>query len=223
MSDPLPPGLELDRLSPAQLHELVRLVNVLYFRTAVWDRTTWLGRPIVKCPGDLWVLQELLCAVRPDLLIETGTYQGGSALFFAQVLELIGHGEVVSIDLVPREGLPTHPRLRYVVGDSLDPSLHARLSEELGAGRAMVVLDAAHRAEHVLAELRAYAPLVGPGSYLVVEDTAFDGWPAWPEHGPGPATAVAAFLEGDDRFEVDHDAGRHLITLSPGGFLRRRG
>jgi cephalosporin hydroxylase len=221
MSDVLPPGLDLKALTPAQLHELVRLANVLYFRSAAWDRATWLGHQVVKCPTDLWVYQELIHAVRPDVLVETGTWVGGSALYFTQLMELIGHGEVISVDLVDRLDRPTHPRLRQVLGDSIDPTTVEQVRTIVGGRRAMVILDAAHGADHVLAELHAYAPLVSEGSYLIVEDTAFDAWPAWPEWGPGPAAAVATFLQTSEDFEVDHDAGRHLLTLAPGGFLRR--
>ena len=68
----------------------------------------------------------------------------------------------------------------------------------------------------MLDELRAYSPLVSPGSYLIVEDTNVNGHPALPEHGPGPMEAVEEFLE------VDVAREKFFLTFNPRGFLRRR-
>ncbi len=221
MSNILPPGLQLDDLKPEQLYELVRLANIAWFRSGAWQSLHWRGVPAAKCPTDLWIYQELLTELRPDVLVETGSHAGGSALFFADVMGLIGHGRVVSVDHRAADR-PEHERITWLTGPSTAPGTVEAVRGQLeGAERVLVVLDSDHTAEHVLEELRAYAPFVTLGSFVVVEDTAFDGWPVWPEHGPGPATAVVRFLSETSAFEVDDRGGQHLLTLAPGGFLRR--
>ncbi|HMV69776.1 MAG TPA: CmcI family methyltransferase, partial [Myxococcota bacterium] len=159
--------------------DTTRRANQLWFDSGAWQRTTWMGWPVVKCPTDLWAYQELIVATRPDVIIETGSWVGGSALFFAHMLDLVGHGRVISVDVQRVDGRPEHPRITWVLGDSADPATVARVHDLAAGGAALVVLDASHRAAHVLAELRGYADLVPPGGCLVVEDTAFDGWPVW--------------------------------------------
>jgi cephalosporin hydroxylase len=183
--------------------------------------TSWLGTPVLKCPLDLWVYQELLAELRPAVIVELGTYRGGSALFFAQICELLEAGEVITIDAVPAP-VPDHDRITYVTGSSVSLRSVARVRAAIdGRGPVMVVVDSNHTRDHVLAELRLYADLVTVGSYLVVEDTNINGHPVLPGNGPGPTEAVAAFLREDDRFEVDRSREKHLITMHPGGFLRR--
>lgn len=187
-----------------------------------WRNTYWRGVPVAKCPTDLWVYQELLVRLRPDLIVETGTFSGGSALFFGDVLDLVDGGEVVSIDLDDRTTYPSHPRVSYLTGSSTAPDVVERV-RALAAGRStvLVVLDSDHRAAHVAAELDAYADLVTVGSYLVVEDTNVNGNPVVPSFGPGPAEAVADFLRRRSDFEVDADCERFGLTFNPGGWLRR--
>ena len=115
---------------------------------------------VLKNPLDLWIYQEILHRTRPDTIIETGTYEGGSALYLASVCDFLGHGQVVSIDVAAR-AQPEHPRITYIDGDSTDPQTVAQAN--LG-GRTMVVLDSDRSTDHVLAELRAYAPLVSPAA-----------------------------------------------------------
>jgi cephalosporin hydroxylase len=150
-----------------------------------WNDTYWLGVPTEKCPLDLWVYQEILNEVRPDIVIETGTRWGGSALFMASMMDLLGHGHVVTIDIdVPGER-PSHPRISYLLGSSTSPAVVTEIGARVGPSTtAMVVLDSDHAMEHVLAELRAYAPLVTRGSYLIVEDTNINGHPVLPGWGP---------------------------------------
>ena len=155
-------------------------------------------------------------------MIECGTCAGGSALYLAMLLDLIGHGEVITIDIAPRPGLPEHPRLTYISGSSTDPPVVAGVRERVGHRRAMVILDSDHRADHVLDELLAYRDLVQPGDYLIVEDTNVNGHPAYTDYGPGPMEAAERFLALDDRFEVDDRCQRFLMTLQPRGYLRRR-
>ena len=198
---------------------------------------TWMGRPIIQFPQDMMAMQEIVWAVKPDLIIETGIAHGGSVLYYASLLELAGHGEVVGIDIDirahNREAIEAHPmskRLRMIQGSSIDPAVVQQVRELARGKRAVVVLDSNHTHEHVLAELRAYAPLVCEGGYCVVMDTLVedmperffaDGQRPW-RVGDNPKTAVRAYLEEDPGFEVDHDLeAKLLITVAPGGYLRR--
>jgi cephalosporin hydroxylase len=202
--------------------EAVAAFHQLYYDAEVWKDTYWLGVPVQKCPLDLWVYQEILWELRPDLLVETGTYQGGSALFLASMCDLLGSGRVVTIDLHPREGRPAHQRITYLTGSSTAPDVVERVRGMAeGAARVLVLLDSDHSQAHVAAELRAYAPLVTPGSYLIVEDTNVNGHPVLPAFGPGPLEAVREFLAGTTDFVADHARERLLMGFNPGGWLRR--
>ena len=200
--------------------------HLLYYEAEVfggtWKSTQWMGVPVWKCPFDLWVYQELLYELRPDVVIETGTAWGGSALFLASVLDVLGHGTVISVDLRPRTPLPAHPRVRYLRGSSTDPLVLERVTLACeGADGILVILDSDHRCAHVLDELRLYSPLVPVGSYIIVEDTNVNGHPAMPEWGPGPREAVEQFLDEEAGFVVERGLEKFLLTLNPGGFLRR--
>ena len=179
--------------------------------------------PLLKSPLDLWAYQEIVVETHPDLLIETGTYDGGSALFFASLFDLLGRGRVVTVDVDEHEARPEHKRITYLSGSSVAPEILERMRTATAeAERVMVVLDSDHRCEHVLAELRAYGPLVSPGCYLVVEDTNVDGHPVLPGFGPGPLEAVERFLAEDKCFEVDRLREKFLVSFNACGFLRRR-
>lgn len=197
---------------------------------------TWLGRPVIQYPQDLLALQELVFRVRPRLVLETGIAHGGSLVFQASLLELLGdEGRVLGIDIDirahNRAALDAHPlrkRIDLLEGSSIDPQVAAQVHAH-AAGRApvLVVLDSMHTEAHVLAELRLYSPLVGPGSYVVVLDTVIEDLPddLYPDRpwsrGNNPKTAVHAFLRENARFEIDHELeGRLGITTAPDGFLR---
>lgn len=198
----------------------------LYYDSEVfggtWKNTFWMGFPIWKCPFDLWVYQELLYELRPELVIETGTAWGGSALFLASMFDLVGHGSVLSIDLRPRDPRPVHPRIRYLKGSSTDPGILALATEAAaGAKGVMVILDSDHSCDHVLHELQLYTPLVSVGGYVVVEDTNINGHPVVGDFGPGPMEAVDQFLSADDHFCIDRDREKFRLTMNPRGFLQR--
>jgi cephalosporin hydroxylase len=195
----------------------------LYYDTAVWKNTYWLGVPTQKCPLDLWIYQELLHEQRPDLIIETGTAHGGSALYMACVCDQLGRGEIVTVDVYPIEARPVHDRVTYVTGSSTDPGVVAEV-ERVADGRecVLVILDSDHARDHVLEELRIYGRLVTPGSYLVVEDTNVNGHPVFPEHGPGPMEALETFLVETEEFETDVTREKFFLSFNPRGFLRRK-
>jgi len=196
----------------------------LYYESPrqTWQNTRWLGVSAFKTPLDLWVYQELLVEVQPALIVETGTALGGSAYFLATICDLLGRGEVVTIDIEPRVDRPPHPRVTYIVGSSTAPATVDAVSK-LAAGKSpvMVFLDSDHSRDHVLAELRHYSELVTPGSYLVVEDTNVNGHPVLPDFGPGPMEALQDFLGERPDFAPDVAQEKFLLTFNPRGYLRR--
>jgi cephalosporin hydroxylase len=187
------------------------------------NRVTWMGHQCIKNPLDLMVYQEILFETRPNLIVETGTYAGGSALFFAHMLDIIGNGQVVSIDVnADQGGWPQHPRIRYVRGSSADPGLVA----EVFRGRQskehrLVVLDSDHTADHVLKEMELFAPYVPENCYMIVEDGNINGHPVAEWFGPGPTEALEAFLPNHPEFWVDRSREKFLMTSNPGGYLKR--
>jgi cephalosporin hydroxylase len=204
--------------------EIVQDFHRLYYEAGVQARTEWLGVRARKCPLDLWIYQEILFEKRPDLIVETGTADGGSAYFLATICDLIGSGRIVTVDIRPREGRPEHSRISYLQGDSAAPEAVNAVREQVNPDESvMVILDSDHGCDHVLAELGAYGPLVTPGQYLIVEDTNVNGNPVRPEHGPGPMEAVAAFLQEElgRRFAVDPAREKFFLTFNPGGYLIR--
>ena len=191
-------------------------------RGLTWHGTYWMGVQILKCPLDMWLYQEIIHAHRPDVIVETGTCFGGSALYMAQLCEIVGNGRVVTVDIAPKPGRPVHPRITYLTGSSTAPEMLVKVREQLeGAGKVMVVLDSDHSKRHVLEELRLYAPLVTPGCHLIVEDGNVNGHPVAPEHGPGPTEAMAEFVPRNPQFVRDHRQDKFFLTFNPGGYLLR--
>ena len=182
---------------------------------------SWFGYRTLKCPLDMWTYQEILVETRPDLVVESGTHLGGSAYFLASILDLLGNGRVVTIDITAAKGRPVHPRITYLLGSSTDPAVLAEVGRLAAGKRTMVILDSDHTQPHVTAELAAYRDIVSVGNYLIVEDTNINGHPVLPEHGPGPMEALDGFLATTDDFVVDADRERFMMTLNPRGFLRR--
>jgi cephalosporin hydroxylase len=206
--------------------EVVRQFHELYCgrwlaEAADTINLSWFGHQLLKCPLDLWIYQELLVRTRPDFVVETGTWYGGSALYFAMLLDHLGHGRVITIDLNVKPNRPEHPRIGYVTGSSVDPAIVAQVRETVATQRAMVVLDSDHNAAHVYEEMIAYSPLVQMGDYLIVEDTNVNGHPVLPDFGPGPMEAVDRFLLESDEFVIDERCERFLMTLYPRGYLKR--
>lgn len=187
---------------------------------------SWMGYEMFKCPLDLWIYQELIVNQRPDVIIETGTYKGGSALFLASVCDCLGHGEVVTIDLDAGHQpiRPQHSRITYLHGSSTARDILDQV-KGLVAGRAnvLVILDSDHRYDHVISELRAYRQFVPVGGHLIVEDTNINGHPTYKDFGAGPWEAVDRFLLEDPAFVADRTCERFILTMNPRGFLRRTG
>jgi cephalosporin hydroxylase len=200
-----------------------RLYFDAHLQGKTWADTRWFGVAVAKCPLDLWVYQEIVAETKPDLVIETGTFKGGSALFFANLFDLVGRGRVVTVDTETQPNRPEHERVKYLSGSSTEDQvvdeIRALAAE---ASSVLVVLDSDHSRDHVLAELRAYSDLVTVGNYLIVEDTNVNGHPVAPEFGPGPTEAIEQFLAEDERFSVDRSKEKLLLSFNPGGYLRRR-
>lgn len=205
--------------------ETIDAFHRLYYQTWRSGKGTidlsWFGHRTLKCPLDLWTYQEILVDTRPDVIVESGTAFGGSALYLASILDGLGHGRILSIDTEKRGEPPQHPRVEYVSGSSVDPAVLSRIRKETTGSRTMVILDSDHSQAHVEAELAAYKDIVSVGCYLIVEDTDINGHPARPEFGPGPWEGLQAFLATTTDFEVDTSRERFLLTLNPGGYLRR--
>lgn len=215
------------------------LVNILYLKLAAQFQwmylPTWLGRPIIQVPHDVVAMKELIWTLKPDLIIETGVAHGGSLVLSASILELIGKGRVLGIDIEirphNREALDAHPlrkRIDLLEGSSIDPKIVAEVYERAkGAELILVVLDSKHTREHVLGELDAYHGLIKPGGYIVAMDTATvfvcdipRGKVDWAiDH---PLDSVHQFLEKRPDFEIDPHYTRFGVTCSPQGFLKRK-
>ncbi len=204
----------LDRVAVARAHGV-------FYESDAWTRAMWLGTQALKNPLDLWVYQEVMVETRPELVVETGTYRGGSAHYLASICDLLGSGEVVSIDIEPmRVDYPQHPRITYLASrSSTHPDLLAEVRSRAAARRTLVILDSDHSQAHVEAELEAYAPLVPVGCYLIVEDSNIGQ--IRKDLMPGPLQAVETFLAESDEFEIDREREKFLITFNPSGYLRR--
>ena len=196
----------------------------------------WLGRPIIQIPQDIVALQEIIWETKPDLIIETGIAHGGSLIFYASMLELIGRGEVLGIDVDIREHnkkeIEKHKmakRIKMIEGSSTDEKVVKEV-EKIGKRhkKVMVCLDSLHTHKHVLKELNLYSKFVTKGSYLVVFDTIIEYFSKgffkdrpW-DKGNNPATAVKAFLKKNKNFVIDKEIeNKLLITCAPGGYLKR--
>ncbi|MFO6463583.1 cephalosporin hydroxylase family protein [Jannaschia sp. KMU-145] len=199
---------------------------------------TWMGVPIIQLPADVIATQEVIWQTKPDIIIETGVARGGSVLFMASILEVLGTGQVIGVDIDirahNRESIEAHPmakRVTLIEGGSADDDVLAKVRAEIPEGaRVMVVLDSDHSRDHVLAECRAYGPLVTKGCFLVVADTLVghieaEDAPAnrskhWSK-GNEPLAALNDYLAETDRFEPDAELnGKLVLSSSPGGYLR---
>jgi cephalosporin hydroxylase len=204
----------LDRAAVSRAHDVL-------YQSDAWTEATWLGAQALKNPLDLWIYQEIVFETRPQLIVETGTYRGGSALYLASLCDLMDSGEVLSIDIQPvRDDYPSHPRVTYLGGrSSTDPEVVDEVRERAGGRPILVILDSDHSQKHVEAELADYAPLVPVGSYVIVEDSNIGR--IRKDLMPGPLEAVETFLAQTDEFVIDREREKFLITFNPSGYLRR--
>ncbi len=201
-----------------------------YYATRVWTTTEFLGVPCLKSVSDLWNYQEILTALRPSLVVEFGAYNGGSALFFAEIAYLLNpKAEVLSFDIDLSRIYPralTHARIRFIKGSSTDLSTAELIHETRRAklGPAFFIADSNHTKAHVMRELQLLRTVTQAGDYIVVEDGIVNGNPVLPEWGEGPYEALAQYM-GDYPNDYHHDKIREQKfgwTFAPGGFLIRR-
>lgn len=217
--------LDLDQIETAEA--TTTAFHKLYYNDYenTWETTTFLGTKILKNPCDLWIYQELIWGIKPDLIIETGTAHGGSGLYLASLCDLVHNGMVITIDIVGTAVYPyrpQHPRLIYLKADSSKSETASFVRDRtLDPKRVMVILDSNHEKDHVLNELDIWGPFVTPGSYLIVEDTNIHGNPVVPEHGPGPHEALEEWLPNHPEFVREPRCERYRLTFNPGGYLRR--
>jgi cephalosporin hydroxylase len=194
-----------------------------FWHSLAWRDTTWLGHRVAKSPTDLVAYQEIVQRVRPDWIIETGTANGGRALFLASICDLLGHGQVVSIDPHVAENRAEHPRITYIEGQAQEAETFARVRAIVGdAPRALVVLGSLPGTNlRIEGEFKVYAPLVPVDSYVIVENTIVNGHPVWPGFGPGPLEAVKRILAQHGEFVADTTMEKYGLTFNPNGFLKR--
>jgi cephalosporin hydroxylase len=202
-------------------------------------QSNWMGEPCLQLPTDMLAIAEALSKSRPKYVIESGVAWGGFSLFLATLLLATGGETVIGIDIyIPgdlRERLASHPglseRIILIEGSSTDPAVVGRVRELTnGSTETMVLLDSDHTHAHVLSELKLYAPIVGPGHYLICCDTAIERQPPAPQRprewgkGNNPATALAEFLESEAGalFALDETIeNKLLISNNWGGYIRR--
>lgn len=218
--------------------ELREIVKSLFTKIAQYKYSynfSWLGRPQIQLPADIVAMQEIVWNVQPDLIIETGIAHGGSLIFYASMLELLGQGEVLGIDIDIRahnraaiESHPMYKRIRMVEGSSIERSVVDQVyAFSENKNNILLVLDSNHTHDHVYQELKLYSPLVKKDSYIIIMDTIIEDMPKgsfsdrpW-DKGNNPKTAVHEFLKETDRFSIDSSfTDKLLITACPDGFLR---
>jgi cephalosporin hydroxylase len=214
-------------MDPLVISDFNRLYHSGYYAEGselLYDTTTWMGVRAQKCPTDIWIYQEILHETRPDVIVETGVNFGGATLLLANLCDLLGHGEVVAVDITldrVHENTRKHPRVTLLEGSSTAPDIVEQIAKKCAGKRTMVTLDSDHSADHVYRELSQYSPLVSPGLYLICEDTNTDLGAAARGEWRGPSAALQRFLSENDQFTVDLSRNRMMLTFNPKGYLRR--
>jgi len=208
----------------ANAKAVIDLFHQIYYHSneRTWENTYWMGHQTLKCPLDMWIYQEIIFDTKPDVIIETGTFSGGSALFFAMICDSIGEGRIITIDIEIRPHRPEHPRITYLSGSSTSQEIVDNVKEIIGNNKkVLVILDSEHTKDHVLQECKMYSQFVNKDSYLIVEDSDINGHPVRPEFGPGPFEAVEEFLKSNNDFVIDTSKEKFLMTQNPNGYLKR--
>jgi cephalosporin hydroxylase len=201
----------------------MKLRDVLEIIQKETFKSSYFGVPSIKSPLDFWVYTELIYEIKPDVIIEIGNRFGGSTLAFAHMLDHVGRGRVIGVDIdhseVPRE-VRTHPRVTLITGDACASFAEVKklIKEE---EKVMIIEDSSHTYENTLNVLRTYSPLVKKASYFIVEDGIINhGLDFKERQKTGPYEAVESFIKENDRFEVDRFRERFFITWNPKGYLK---
>ena len=207
-----------DRVGDLYLAAVIR-------RTNNFSGVTWLGHPIWQNVLDLWTIQEAIAEIRPAIILETGTNQGGSALFYAHLFDLMGgDGRILTVDTERMHQLE-HPRVDFLIGSSVSDEILSKMQAAVdeAKGPVLIILDSDHSQSHVAAELEHYSPLVTAGSLMLVQDGVIDLLPSLRADRPGPGPAIAEFLDSHPEFYVDTMKDRRfLASHHPSGWLRKR-
>ena len=202
---------------PAQFHSL-------YYSSPerTWKNTRWMGHRTMKCPLDLWIYQEILYELKPDIVIETGVNEGGGAAFLVSILDSIGKGKLITVDIELLENRPFHQRITYIKGSSTDEKVVQQISSLIQKNQVvLVILDSDHNMPHVLREMEIYSEFVSMGSYMIVEDSNINGHPVMPNWGEGPFEAIREFLTHNDSFEIEKEREKYYMTFNPSGYLKK--
>jgi cephalosporin hydroxylase len=196
-----------------------------YYYSKVWADTYFMGKKVFKCPNDLWIYQEILWETRPDVIIECGTFHGGSTLYYAKLFDMMGtDGKIITIDVDAMPDMAQHERITYLYGSSTSGEILEKVTELIkGKSKIMVILDSDHSKDHVLKELEMYHRFVTKGCYLVVEDSNINGHPVYSGfgQGPGPMEAMEAFLPNHPEFVTDKSKEKFMMSFNPNGYLKR--
>jgi cephalosporin hydroxylase len=196
-----------------------------YYYSKVWSDTYFMGKKVFKCPNDLWIYQEILWETKPDVIIECGTFHGGSTLYYAKLFDMMGTGgQIITIDVDAMPDMPVHERITYLYGSSTSQEILGKVQELIkGKEKIMIILDSDHSKDHVLKELEMYHNFVTKGCYLVVEDSNINGHPVYSGfgQGPGPMEAMDTFLPSHPEFEVDKSKEKFMMSFNPNGYLKR--
>jgi len=193
-------------------------------RNIIFDKCHWMGVRAIKNPLDAWIYQEIIYGVKPDVIIEIGSAEGGSTLYFANLLDLLGKGIVISIDIDRTKYHIEHGRITIITGDSSSPETISKVSNLCKDKYVLVIHDGDHRKENVLKDLRSYSTFVSVNSYFIVEDGIADLFQAGDGIGmfeDGPLKATEEFLTENHNFIVDKECERYILTYNPKGFLKR--
>lgn len=191
-------------------------------QTRILGDTYYFGVKTIKCPLDFWVYQEIIWEVQPDVIVEIGNFNGGSTLGLAHILDHLGQGKVIGVDIdhgsVP-DIVKRHPRVRLITGDACAVFDDVKALVKAG-DRVIIIEDSSHECENTLNILRKYGELVSIGSYFIIEDSiCHHGLNVGPD--PGPYEAIERFLRENDSFAVDRTRESFFITWNPKGFLKR--
>lgn len=189
-----------------------------HHETVVFDKVSWMGIPFQKNVLDAWIYQELVFRIKPDVIVEIGSQNGGSTLYFAHLLDCIGAGVVVSIDIDRVLYKARHERIIDITGHSSGEWVIEKVSELCRDKVVLVNQDGGHSEDQVFRDLMNYSGMVSVGSYFIVEDTLLYPYAGLKE---GPLMAINKFLEADHNFIIDRECERYILTANPSGYLRR--
>jgi cephalosporin hydroxylase len=185
------------------------------------ENVSWMGKNAQKFPLDAWIYQEIIHDIKPDIVIEIGNNKGGSTLYLANILDLIGNGTVLGIDINHSKIDFTDKRIRWITGDANSNKTMAIVKSHVkSSDRVLVIEDSSHTYENTLAVLRNYSSLVSVGSYIIVED-GICMYPFIDGPKPGPYEAVQEFLKENRDFAPDFSREKFRLTYNPSGYLMR--